>query len=455
MLWFRSKKPVVSESYTDYEKLVNYLPNYNFKQKIELGLSPSNPLNPLIEFVNQRIAENDDALQMLDINHVMQKLTSMTFIREMLVRIEEQTKQLNEISAHSEELGANANQVAVATADSAAFVEKSMQEAVNGGQKIREAIQFVERSFEEFGNMSHQVQEMFNGVQKIDQVVRMIAGIADQINLLALNAAIEAARAAEHGRGFAVVAEEVRKLAENTKSFAEDIQQRILGLDQIAQVSANQITSLNQSIQSGKGIMVEAGDSLQSIVNSFQSISQNINSIAAGNEEQSASIQESASSVSKTAESSMQIQNLALSTGHGLFEVSQAFQEVRERQWSVMSKSDACQHLENFKTGHLLWEWRVYNTILGFEKLTVDQVEGHSECRLSEWITSDEGQKYASLPAFKRLEIPHRQLHDLAREAIRTYEQGNLNKTEELLKQMTTTSREVVSILSQLQAELN
>jgi len=69
------------------------------------------------------------------------------------------------------------------------------------------------------GRMQHLSQD----AQGINDVLGILAEIANQTNLLALNASIEAAHARESGKGFAVVAEEIRKLAVKTQNSLTEI----------------------------------------------------------------------------------------------------------------------------------------------------------------------------------------------------------------------------------------
>jgi methyl-accepting chemotaxis protein len=67
------------------------------------------------------------------------------------------------------------------------------------------------------------VETFVEDAEQIGRFVQAISDIATQTNVLALNASIEAVRAGAHGKGFRVIADEVRALAEQSKSSAKAV----------------------------------------------------------------------------------------------------------------------------------------------------------------------------------------------------------------------------------------
>ncbi len=199
-------------------------------------------------------------------------------VNTMSEQISESTNQINisvqEISCGAQEMATGAQQQSNQAGHingSVIKVQNLSQNMVNSSQQISVNSQkgklMADKGKELTDNLLVRINEITVGAEQVSQtmdslsdkskeinkIVDVIAGIATETNLLALNAAIEAARAGEAGKGFAVVAEQVRKLAEDSKQAADQINDLINAIQAEVQDAVSSTNNTVIAIQDGKG----------------------------------------------------------------------------------------------------------------------------------------------------------------------------------------------------------
>ncbi len=185
-------------------------------------------------------------------------------------------------------------------------VDGTNRAAAQGATRVNEAVLQMQRIAESVSRSAEVITVLGEESDKIGTIVDAIAAIAEQTNLLALNAAIEAARAGENGRGFAVVAEEVRKLAEQSSTSADEITALITSIQEKAQNAVEVMQEGASQAQGGTEAVDAAGHTFKEIASMVEHVASE--SSAMGSrvhelEQSTHSIRDSAESMNKMSRS--------------------------------------------------------------------------------------------------------------------------------------------------------
>lgn len=143
--------------------------------------------------------------------------------------------------------------------------EKGQKHTMEGLTTIRKVVENMNEIQNSAGQTAKSITVLTERSEEIARTLNVITDIASQTNLLALNAAIEAARAGDAGRGFAVVAEEIRKLAEDSRKSAVDIERVINEVQKDIGAAGKAISNMEVNVKSGNSASRDAENVFQII----------------------------------------------------------------------------------------------------------------------------------------------------------------------------------------------
>ena len=215
---------------------------------------------------------------------------------------------------------------------------QTAEAAQTGGKLMESAVGRMGNIEQSVMSSADAVRKLGENSQQIGQIVEAISSIAEQTNLLALNAAIEAARAGEHGRGFAVVAEEVRKLAAESQTSAEQIKERIASIQRDTTEAVASMEAGTEEVKSGTAAIREVGTQ-------FSDILSMVNGIKSQMEEINASVQTVSNGAGQIVEAVDSIDTVSRSTAQNTQTISAATEEQSASNEEIAAASQALANL--------------------------------------------------------------------------------------------------------------
>jgi methyl-accepting chemotaxis protein len=198
----------------------------------------------------------DELKNSVDIGKSAEEVASAS--EELSSAVEEINRAAAQIMTALDQIGSGAQQQSAATQQASAAVvqiEKGAQlatersiTAVEKGEgmiatlatnrsSMQQIIAGVQKSVENNVRSREQITALEQVSRRIDKIVDAITTVSIQTNMLAVNGAIEAARAGEFGKGFMVVSTDIRNLARDSSTNADQIKDLVKSVqDQIVAV---------------------------------------------------------------------------------------------------------------------------------------------------------------------------------------------------------------------------
>lgn len=214
------------------------------------------------------------------INMIVSSSTEIAATIEQQERIAvQQAASVNQTTTTMDELSASSRQSAMQAESALENASHVLNMAAEGSKVVQKTQQGMLNLTEKVGGIAEQVLHLSQQTNQIANITNLVSDLANQTNMLAINATVEAVRAGEQGKGFGVVAREIRRLADQSKKSAAEINDLINdiqnAINKTVMVTDEGNTTLDNSLKLTEGT-AETFNHVANAINSVVVSSQQI-----------------------------------------------------------------------------------------------------------------------------------------------------------------------------------
>ena len=372
----------------------------------------------------------------------------------------ETSRVAGEVSNQHEDL----TKTILSASEESATIYKNIED---GQQQLTEIKDLSQTTITESGEMKDNMENLFDVINHMNEVIDGINSISGQTNLLALNASIEAARAGEAGKGFAVVAEEIRKLAEETQKMTANMGEFV---ERIKEASGKSADSANAAVTAMNN-MNEKINSVWKINDTNQKsvgrITDSVSSLAAVSQEISSSMDEmatQASNIQKQCEEQQNETQKLLTIGINLKDAAAPVHQVEKDinaaittigemgkdPFYVMDNSFFLKNMEKAETTYNEWVTSIKGTV---DNKTVTHIQtSERKSAFSYLINAMQPQNEQARAIWNKIVEDYKKVHETGNNVVKAVDNQEFDKAQQLFQEVENASKTIIAEIKQMES---
>ena len=319
-----------------------------------------------------------------------------------------------------------------------------------GQEELTSIKELSSQTIEISREMQKDMNELFEVINQMNEVIAGIDAISMQTNLLALNASIEAARAGEAGRGFAIVADEIRGLAEQTQKLTGDMGNFVEGIKTASQKSTKSATSTIEALDTMTGRIGHVWEINSENQQHVSKVDDSISSLAAVSEEISSSMAEMENQIKNNTIVMRDVSEKLQKAVEPVAEIEKTLDSavrqmggMTEDAFFHLERREFAQYLSNAINAHRVWLSNLKKMVDGREIIPL-QLDS-SKCGFGHFY-------YAMSPNIPGIEnvwnglgAKHQKFHQFGAAVIQALQNEDYMKAEHIYQDAESFSKELIS----------